>query len=90
MLASAVKDGGGFAAVRPVDWTLERGITRHDVRVPYYLHRPEKLARLRELVEQGVLALRVAGAYAPEDAAQAHRDLAAGGVRGRLVLEWPA
>lgn len=90
VLAAAVKDGGGFAAVRPVEWELERGITRHDVRVPYYIHSPGKLNRLRELVEKGVLALRVAGTYAPEEAAQAHRDLAAGGVRGRLVIEWPA
>ena len=42
--------------------------------------------RLRELVEAGALTLRVAATYPPEQAAEAHRRLEAGGTRGRLVV----
>ena len=38
------------------------------------------------LVEDGVLTLRVARAFPAEEAAEAHRMLERGGVRGRLVL----
>ena len=44
------------------------------------------LDRLREQAEQGVLTLRVARTFPAEEAAEAHRVLAGGGVRGRLVL----
>ena len=42
---------------------------------------------LRELVEDGTLTLRVAEVMPATQAAEAHRRLAAGGVRGRLVLD---
>jgi len=44
------------------------------------------LDRLRQQVEDGVLTLRVAQTLPAEEAAEAHRMLARGGVRGRLVL----
>ncbi|WP_324276296.1 zinc-binding dehydrogenase [Blastococcus brunescens] len=44
------------------------------------------LDRLRQQVEEGVLTLRVAQTLAAEQAAEAHRMLERGGVRGRLVL----
>jgi NADPH:quinone reductase len=44
------------------------------------------LDRLRQQVEDGVLTLRVARTFPAEQAAEAHRVLEAGGVRGRLVL----
>src|SRR3954465_12784795 len=44
------------------------------------------LDRLRRQVEDGVLTLRVARTFPVEEAAEAHRMLEAGGVRGRLVL----
>jgi NADPH:quinone reductase len=46
----------------------------------------EKLDRLREQVEQGVLTLRVADSVAPEDAGIAHEKLERGGTRGRMVI----
>lgn len=88
-IAGAVKDGGGVAVVRPVDWQLERGITRHDVKFPVYMRDAARLAELCDLVERGVLELRVARELAPDQAAEAHRLLAAGGLRGRLVIVWP-
>jgi NADPH:quinone reductase-like Zn-dependent oxidoreductase len=41
---------------------------------------------LGRLVGEGKLTLRVAGSFAPERAADAHRQLEAGGTRGRLVI----
>ena len=43
---------------------------------------------LRRQVEDGTLTLRVAEVLPAEKAAHAHRMLEAGGVRGRLVLDF--
>jgi NADPH:quinone reductase-like Zn-dependent oxidoreductase len=84
----AVRDGGAVAAVRPFEGEPERGIAVHLVRVTDYARERDKLDRLRELVEKDVLTLRVAATFPPEQAAQAHRILEAGGTRGRLVIEF--
>jgi hypothetical protein len=39
-------------------------------------------------VEDGTLTMRVARAFAPYEAPEAHRILEAGGTRGRLVIEF--
>jgi NADPH:quinone reductase-like Zn-dependent oxidoreductase len=44
------------------------------------------LRQLRQDVHKGLITLRVAATYAPEQAAEAHRRLEAGGTRGRLVI----
>jgi NADPH2:quinone reductase len=44
------------------------------------------LDRLRQQAGDGVLTLRVAQTLPAEKAAEAHRKLEGGGVRGRLVL----
>ena len=81
----AVRDGGGFATVR--GWSMEqRGIVCHATWVRQYDHRADLLRQLRQNVHDGVITLRVAATYAPEQAAQAHRRLEAGGTRGRLVI----
>jgi NADPH:quinone reductase len=49
--------------------------------------RTDDLARLVRLVEEGSLTLRVARVFPAVNAAQAHRRLEAGGLRGRLVLD---
>jgi NADPH2:quinone reductase len=86
--APAVRDGGGFATVR--HWTGDpgRGITVHRISVPREYHSGDKLELLRRYVEDGVLTLRVAGVHPAAEAAEVHRRLEAGGVRGRLVLEF--
>ena len=56
--------------------------------MPQEYHSGAKLDRLRRYVEEGVLSLRVAAVLPAADAAEAHRRLEAGGVRGRLVLEF--
>ncbi len=81
----AVRDGGGFASVR--HWTgAERGITFHETWVRSYDHRADLLDRLRQQVEDGLVTLRVAATFPPEQAAEAHRRLEAKGARGRFVL----
>lgn len=82
----AIRDGGGLAAVRAFEGETERGITIHQVRVAEYVQNQAALDRLAQLVAQGKLTLRVAETYPPERAAEAHKRLEAGGVRGRLVI----
>jgi NADPH:quinone reductase-like Zn-dependent oxidoreductase len=82
----AVKDGGAFASVRGWRGNDERGITFHVTMVRNYDHRADLLDRLAELVEAGRVTLRVAASYKPEEAAEAHRRLEAGGTRGRCVI----
>ncbi len=82
----AVRDGGAIAVVRGPQGEPGRGITVHEIWVRDYLTAWDKLDRLRQQVEAGVLTLRVAGVYPADQAPEAHRRLEAGGTRGRLVL----
>jgi NADPH:quinone reductase-like Zn-dependent oxidoreductase len=88
----AIRDGGQIATVRgwdlppPEELGESRGIVVRDVFVPEYTHAHDKLDELRKLAEEGALTLRVARTYPAARAADAHRALQAGGVRGRLVL----
>jgi NADPH:quinone reductase-like Zn-dependent oxidoreductase len=50
------------------------------------LDRTDWLRELRDLASDGVLELRVAAMYPPERAADAHRQMEAGGLRGRAVI----
>ncbi|WP_157248035.1 NADP-dependent oxidoreductase [Nonomuraea typhae] len=78
------RDGGAYAAVIPNAVPApERGVRTGGIEV-----KPDgaRLAELVHLVERGHLALRVAGTHPLEEAEHAHARLAAGGLRGRLVL----
>lgn len=83
---AAIRDGGGLAVVRPFAGETERGITVHRVAVSDYAENQAALDRLREQVESGAVTLRVAETFPPERAGEAQDKLAAGGVRGRLVI----
>ena len=87
-LFDAVRDGGGFATVRGFRADAPRGITIHEVWVAKYAKEHAKLERLREQVEAGQLTLRVARTFPAQNAAEAHRLLAKGGIRGRLVIQF--
>lgn len=79
-----VRDGGAYVGVIPQAAPASvRGVRTGAVEVSAD---GARLAELAGLVDEGVLTLRVAEAYALEDAAKAHARLAEGGVRGRLVL----
>ena len=83
----AIRDGGGLVVVR--GWhggEPPRGITVHPVFVREVLQRTEWLEHLRRLASDGRLQLRVAGRYPPEEAAEAHRVMDAGGLRGRALI----
>ena len=84
----AVRDGGGFTAVRGFVGEPQRDIAFTTTFVRNYDCEWEKLDRLRALTEAGKLTLRVADTYPPERAFEAHARLEAGGTRGRLVIEF--
>jgi NADPH:quinone reductase len=83
---AAVRDGGQLIAVRPFQGDTERDITISLVLVGRHLHEGARVAELADLAVKGVLTPRVAELIPAERAADAHRKLEAGGVRGRLVL----
>jgi len=83
---AAVRDGGAFTAVRGFVGEPQRGIRFTQTWVRKYDGEYEKLDRLRQQAEAGILTLRVADTCPPERAAEAHRRLEAGGTRGRLVI----
>lgn len=82
----AIRDGGQIAAVRPYQGDTERGIAVRQVMVTDYIANRQALAELGAMAAAGELTLRVAATFPPEQAAEAHRRLQAGGVRGRLVI----
>ncbi len=85
-LLAAIRDGGQLIAVRPFSGESERSITINLVFVLDYLHEAAKLTELARLAGHGTLTLRVAEEIPAAEAARAHRQLEAGGTRGRLVL----
>jgi len=88
LVVGAVRDSGRIATIRGWSGPAERGITVHPVLVFDSADRTEVLDELRTKVEHGAVTLRVARTFPAEQAADAHRMLAAGGVRGRIVLDF--
>jgi len=82
----AIRDGGQLMCVRPFQGEIERDIKVSLVLVGSHLHEGGRLAELADLAAKGVVTLRIAELIPAENAAEAHRRLEAGGVRGRLVL----
>lgn len=88
VLLPAVRDDGAIATLRGLRDRSERGIAYHPVFVAQYARDPDRLDRLAQQVESGQLTLRVAAVLPAEEASCAHRVVEAGGVRGRIVLEF--
>lgn len=86
LVLPAIRDGGQLAVVRGWAGEIERDITVHDIQVHRYAREGAKLDELRAQVEDGTITLRVARTLPAAEAVEAHRALAAGGVRGRIVL----
>ncbi len=84
----AVRDGGAFTSVRGFAGVPTRDIRFSTTFVREYAFEHAKLDRLRQLVDEGKITLRVAATYAPEQAGEAHRRLEAGGTRGRIIIEF--
>jgi NADPH:quinone reductase-like Zn-dependent oxidoreductase len=87
LVIPAVRDGGAFNSVRGFH-APQRDIHFTATSVRTYAQEFEKLDRLRQQVEAGMIMLRVAEVYPPERAAEAHRRFEAGGTRGRLVIQF--
>ncbi|MEU9021501.1 zinc-binding dehydrogenase [Actinomadura sp. NPDC048394] len=84
--ARAVRDGGRITTLRGSEGMGERGVAFQPVWIAEYARQQTKLDHLRRQVEDGQVTLRVARILPAEQAAEAHRLLEAGGVRGRLIL----
>ncbi len=90
LVLPAIRDGGGLAVVRGWEGPSERDITIFPIWVRRALTDTPRLSALRDLVEAGRLTARVAAVLPADQAAEAHRRLEAGGVRGRIVLDFTA
>src|ERR1700742_1750563 len=84
----AIRDGGGLAVVRGWDGRADRGITVHKVFVFSVLERNDWLQKLRSMVSDGRITLRPLETCPPERAAEAHERMDAGGLRGRVLIEF--
>lgn len=85
---SAVKDDGKVATVRFWKGNGERQLQFFPVGVADYAKNRDALDKLRQQAEDGVLSLRIAKTFPAEQAGEAQKMLAGGGVRGRIVLEF--
>jgi NADPH:quinone reductase-like Zn-dependent oxidoreductase len=90
LVLPAIRDGGGLAVVRGWEGPSERGITIYPIWVRRALTDTARLSTLRDLAEAGILTARVAAVLPADQAPEAHRRLEAGGVRGRIVLDFTA
>ena len=84
----AVKDGGSFTSIRGFKGSPQRDIKFSATWVTAYNCDYEKLDKIRQQVDDGLVTLRVADTVAPENASQAHKRLEGGGTRGRMVIKW--
>lgn len=84
----AISDNGALAVIRGWDGPTERHIALHKISSTAFATNTALLNQLVREVEQGILTLRVAEVFPAAQAAEAHRRLEAGGVRGRLVLDF--
>jgi NADPH:quinone reductase len=85
-LLSVIRHGGALGSVRTWDADVEDGVHVKHIQVATVLQRTDWLEELRDLASRGVLRLRVAATFPPEQAADAHRLMEAGGLRGRAVI----
>lgn len=84
----AVADAGAVASFRGWRGPAERDITVHPVFVTKRISDTAALQRLSDQAAEGVITPRVADVLPAERAAEARRRVAAGGLRGRIVLDF--
>jgi NADPH:quinone reductase-like Zn-dependent oxidoreductase len=86
-LLPAIRPGGALAFVRTWDGEdVEDGINVRRVQIADVIERTGWLEELAALAAEGLLALRVAETFPPERAADAHRLMEGGGLRGRALI----
>lgn len=84
----AVADRGSLVTLKGWRGPSERDIVIHPISSFDFSTDTALFDRLRHQVDDGILALRVADVLPAARASEAHSRLAAGGVRGRLVLDF--
>jgi hypothetical protein len=84
------RTGGAIASLKGWSGPAERGITVHPISAFGSVTDTALLEELRDLAEDGTLSLHVAEVMPATLAPEAHRRLAAGGIRGRIVLDFEA
>ena len=87
-IVRAVSDGGVLVTVRPGRIATVRGIDARLILVSNHATNEAPMRSVAEFVGEGVISGRVADVYSPDRVADAYRRQAAGGVRGRLVLDF--
>jgi len=88
LVLGAIADGGGLAEVRGWGGPSERNIAVHSIVANSVASDTRRLEQVRDLAERGTLTIRVAEVLPAERAAEAHRRLERGGLRGRLALDF--
>jgi NADPH:quinone reductase-like Zn-dependent oxidoreductase len=84
----AIADGGSLATLKGWNGPSERGIVIHPISSFGSATSTALFDQLVRQAEAGVLTLRVRQVLPAAKAAEAHRRLGTGGVRGRLVLDF--
>jgi NADPH:quinone reductase-like Zn-dependent oxidoreductase len=84
----AIADGGAIASLKGWSGPAVRAIAVQPISSFAAVTDTALLEELRDLAENSVLTLRVADVMPARLAAQAHRRLTAGGIRGRIVLDF--
>ncbi|KXF54887.1 hypothetical protein AXA44_39325 [Rhodococcus sp. SC4] len=88
-IVGAIRDGGQLATFRHYHGDPGRGIQVHGLNVRQRATDHPAITHLRDLVNEGVLTMRVGTVLPAAEAPEAHRLLDAGGVRDRIILEFP-
>jgi NADPH2:quinone reductase len=85
-LTSVLRDGGVFAQVRREPPTSDQRVRYETIMVTDHLKNTGAIRRAMELAAKGIIRPRVARRLPIEQAADAHRLVEQGGLRGRVVL----
>jgi NADPH:quinone reductase-like Zn-dependent oxidoreductase len=89
VIAPAIRDAGTLIVLRPWDdAVLDHGIRVVFVNVRQRATDHPAIVRLGQQVSDGLLSLRVVAVFPAAEAVAAHRRLAEGGLRGRLILDF--
>ncbi len=87
-VVGAIADNGGFTTVKAWAGPVDRGIELHSVLVARSAEDTAAMEQLVAQAESGALTLRVADVVPAAQAPEAHRRMEAGGLRGRIVLDF--
>lgn len=85
-ITPAIRDNGQIAVLRGWPEEAGRGITVQRVNVRDNVHDSAAITRLAEMVDAGILSIRIAGIFPADKAHAAHAMIERSGIRGRIVL----